>query len=121
VPNLASSFGYTNASWTLKADLTCEYVCRLLNYMARKGYTQCMPQVGQGAVDLQPWLDFSSGYVQRALASLPRQGTKMPWKMHQNYARDLLALRFGRVDDGTMVFSKRVAAPVRKPGLVDAD
>jgi cation diffusion facilitator CzcD-associated flavoprotein CzcO len=107
VPNLASAFGYTNASWTLKSDLTCEYVCRLLNYMDRHGVAQCTPRVADADADVEPWLDFTSGYVQRALPFLPRQGTKMPWKMHQNYARDLLALRFGRVDDGTMEFAKR--------------
>ncbi len=107
VPNLASAFGYTNASWTLKSDLTCEYVCRLLNHMDRNGFAQCTPRVADADAQVEPWLDFTSGYVQRALPFLPRQGTKMPWKMHQNYARDLLALRFGRVDDGTMEFAKR--------------
>ncbi len=107
VPNLASAFGYTNASWTLKSDLTCEYVCRLLNHMDRNGFAQCTPRVADADAEVEPWLDFTSGYVQRALPFLPRQGTKMPWKMHQNYARDLLALRFGRVDDGTMEFAKR--------------
>jgi cation diffusion facilitator CzcD-associated flavoprotein CzcO len=105
VPNLASSFGYTNASWTLKCDLTCEYVCRLLNHMDRTGTRQCTPRLN-GVVEPEPWLSFTSGYVQRAIHMLPRQGKTMPWKMHQNYARDLLALRFGRVDDGVMEFRK---------------
>jgi len=113
VPNLASSFGYTNASWTLKCDLTCEYVCRLLNYMDRNGFAACTPRLKDASVEVEPWLDFTSGYVQRALHALPRQGTKTPWRMHQNYARDLMALRFGRVDDGVMEFA-RVAAPQRK-------
>lgn len=104
VPNLASSFGYTNASWTLKCDLTCAYVCRLLEHMDRHGHRQCTPRHDEH-VSEQPWIDFSSGYVQRALDRLPRQGSKAPWRLHQNYALDLLALRFGRVDDGVMAFA----------------
>jgi cation diffusion facilitator CzcD-associated flavoprotein CzcO len=105
VPNFAAAFGYTNASWTLKCDLTCEYVCRLLRYMDRHGYRRCMPQ-RDASVAEAPWLDFTSGYVQRALDQLPRQGAKKPWKLYQNYARDLMSLRFGSVNDGTMQFSK---------------
>jgi len=105
VPNFAAAFGYTNASWTLRADLTCEYVCRLLRYMDRRGYRQCMPKRDPSVAEL-PWLDFTSGYVQRALHQLPRQGAKKPWRLYQNYARDLMALRFGSVKDGAMQFSK---------------
>jgi cation diffusion facilitator CzcD-associated flavoprotein CzcO len=105
VPNFAAAFGYTNASWTLKADLTCVYVCRLLRYMDRRGYRQCMPKRDPSVAEL-PWLDFTSGYVQRALHQLPRQGAKKPWRLYQNYARDLMALRFGSVKDGAMQFSK---------------
>jgi cation diffusion facilitator CzcD-associated flavoprotein CzcO len=104
VPNLASSFGYTNASWTLKCDLTCEYVCRLLNHMQRKGYRQCTPRYVDSSVTEQPWLDFSSGYVQRSLHKFPKQGDKAPWRLYQNYALDLVTLRYGAVDDGTMEF-----------------
>jgi monooxygenase len=113
VPNLASSFGYTNASWTLKADLTCEYICRLLNYMDKHGYTEARPHK-DASVEEAPWLDFSSGYVQRALDVLPKQGTKHPWKLYQNYALDLVTLRYGKVNDGTMQFAKphKVAQPV---------
>jgi monooxygenase len=114
VPNLASTFGYTNASWTLKADLTAEYVCRLINYMDRTGTRICTPHLPQGEMEIEPWLDFSSGYVQRALKILPKQGTKTPWKVHQNYALDLVALRYGKVDDGTMAFSKAKAATPAK-------
>jgi monooxygenase len=106
VPNFASSFGYTNASWTLKADLTSEYVCRLLNYMRTNGYRQCTPRRNDPTVVEEPFLTFTSGYVQRALAQLPKQGSKSPWRLYQNYALDLLLLRFGRVDDGTMEFSR---------------
>jgi monooxygenase len=104
VPNLASSFGYTNASWTLKCDLTCEYVCRLLNHMQKHGYQQCMPRNVDPAVTEEPWIDFSSGYVQRSLHTLPKQGSKIPWKLYQNYAFDIMMLRYGRVDDGVMEF-----------------
>ncbi len=106
VPNMATAFGYTNASWTLKADLTCSYVCRMLNYMDQRGYVEAMPKRDERVADA-PFLDFSSGYVQRALAELPRQGTTKPWKLNQNYALDVLALRFGKLDDGTMVFTRR--------------
>ena len=105
VPNLASAFGYTNASWTLKCDLTCEYVCRLLNYMDRHGYRQCMPRNVDPSIEELPALEFSSGYVQRAIATLPKQGSKRPWRLFQNYAIDIVALRFGKVDDGVMKYS----------------
>ncbi len=110
VPNLASAFGYTNASWTLKCDLTCEYVCRLINFMGRRGYAAATPRKTDPTVTEAPWLDFSSGYVQRALDSLPRQGSKRPWKLYQNYALDLVTLRYGAVDDGTMEFKRREPA-----------
>ncbi|WNG52838.1 NAD(P)/FAD-dependent oxidoreductase [Archangium minus] len=105
VPNLAYTFGYTNASWTLKADLTSEYVCRLLNHMERYGATTCTPR-RDPTVEERPFLDFSSGYVQRALELLPKQGSKRPWRLYQNYLLDLFTLRFGKVDDGTMEFSR---------------
>jgi cation diffusion facilitator CzcD-associated flavoprotein CzcO len=114
VPNLASSFGYTNASWTLKCDLTCEYVCRLLNYMKKHGYAQCTPRLNDPTVTEQPWVDFSSGYIQRSLHLFPKQGSKTPWKLHQNYARDIMTLRFGRIDDGVMEFSGPRAMPSAK-------
>jgi cation diffusion facilitator CzcD-associated flavoprotein CzcO len=116
VPNLASTFGYTNASWTLKADLTAEYLCRLLNYMDRRGFVECRPVNDHPDLKTDPWLDFSSGYIQRALAKLPKQGDRAPWKVHQNYALDLLAFRFGKLDDGVMRFSRAreaVRVPVR--------
>ena len=106
VPNLASVFGYTNASWTLKADLVCEYVCRLLGHMERNGYRQCMPHNSDPTLTEEAWVSFSSGYIQRALAQQPKQGSRRPWKLHQNYALDLLSLRFGSLRDDAMVFSK---------------
>ncbi len=112
VPNLASAFGYTNASWTLKCDLTCEYVCRLLNYMEARGFTMCMPR-RDPAVAEAPWLNLTSGYIKRVEHMLPRQGAEAPWKLHQNYALDMMALRYGKIDDGTMEFSTPDRASMR--------
>ncbi|HET9525145.1 MAG TPA: NAD(P)/FAD-dependent oxidoreductase [Pyrinomonadaceae bacterium] len=104
VPNLAFAVGYTNASWTLKCDLAAEYVCRLLNHMDRHGYASCTPRVNEPDIEEEPVIDFNSGYVLRSLHTLPRQGSKMPWRLHQNYVRDLSMMRYGRVEDGTMEF-----------------
>jgi cation diffusion facilitator CzcD-associated flavoprotein CzcO len=106
IPNLASAIGYTNASWTLKCELTSEYVCRLLNHMDRHGYRQCTPRKRDPSITEQPIVNFTSGYVLRALDSLPHQGSKRPWKLYQNYVLDLLTLRFGRVNDGTIEFRR---------------
>ncbi|MDB4976018.1 MAG: flavin-binding family monooxygenase [Myxococcaceae bacterium] len=105
VPNMAFAVGYTNASWTLKADLTSEYVCRLLNYMDATGMRKCAPR-RDPQVSEAPFLDFTSGYVQRSMHKFPRQGDRAPWKLYQNYARDLLTLRYGSIDDGVMEFSQ---------------
>jgi cation diffusion facilitator CzcD-associated flavoprotein CzcO len=105
VPNFAVTFGYTKASWTLKADLTSLYVCRLLNHMQRTGLRRCAPRPADPAMPLQPWTEFSSGYFERALAQLPKQGSEKPWKLNQAWLPDVLALRFGSIDDGQMVFS----------------
>ena len=105
IPNLATATGYTNASWTLKCDLTCEYVCRLINHMDRHGYRISVPRQNDPSVTEVPWLDFTSGYVQRAVANFPKQGSKRPWKLYQNYALDIFSLRFGKIDDGVMQYS----------------
>ena len=105
VPNIASAFGYTNASWTLKCDLTCEYVCRILNYMDRHGYKSCVPHNVDPTVAELPALTFTSGYVQRSIAKMPKQGSKRPWRLYQNYALDIVALRWGKLDDGVMKYS----------------
>jgi monooxygenase len=107
IPNLAFAVGYTNASWTLKCDLAAEYVCRLLNHMDQHGFAVCTPRVNDPDVGTQPVLDFNSGYVLRALDSLPRQGQKTPWRLHQNYVRDLSLMRYGRVEDGAMEFRRK--------------
>ena len=113
VPNLASSFGYTNASWTLKCDLTCEYVCRVLNHMSRTGTRQATPRNDDPTIGQEPWLDFSSGYVQRAMEKFPKQGSRAPWKLHQNYARDLMSLRYAKIEDGVLEFSNPKPAVVK--------
>lgn len=105
VPNLASALGYSHASWTLKANLTCEYVCRLLNHMERKGLRQCTPRNHDPSVTRKPWLDFTSSYIRRSGAKFPQQGSRAPWKLYENYALDLLSLRFGSVEDQAMEFS----------------
>src|SRR5206468_8305342 len=115
VPNLAFAVGYTNASWTLKCDLTSRYVCRLLNHMAANGKSVCMPR-RDPTIDELPLIDFSSGYVTRALGELPKQGTSVPWRLYQNYALDLVTLQHGRVDDRAMVFSRSEERRVGKEG-----
>jgi cation diffusion facilitator CzcD-associated flavoprotein CzcO len=103
VPNLAVAIGYTNASWTLKCELTARYVCRLLRAMDAKGATWCQPRRDAGA-GVAPVIDFSSGYIVRAADLLPKQGTRTPWRLHQNYMLDVAAMRFGKIEDGTMEF-----------------
>ncbi len=99
VPNFSFAFGYTNASWTLKADLVAAYLCRLLRAMRRREATSATPRVRSGSVTEVPFADLSSGYIRRALSSLPRQGHRRPWRLNQNYALDVLALRFGSVTE----------------------
>jgi cation diffusion facilitator CzcD-associated flavoprotein CzcO len=99
IPNLAYAFGYTNASWTLKADLTAAYVCRLLNTMRDRRMAQVTPRVMDTDVVVAPVLDFTSGYVRRGRDRVPRQGSKAPWRVTQNYFRDLWSMRFGSVDE----------------------
>ena len=103
---LRRGLGYTNASWTLKADLVCEYVCRLLNHMQKNGLRQCTPRLDDPDMERLPWVDFSSGYIQRAVDKFPKQGARRPWRLHQNYAMDLMSLRYGSVRDKAMVFSR---------------
>jgi len=104
VPNLAFSFGYVNASWTLRADLTCEYVCRLLNRMDSLGVDTCIPEEDPTAIVDDEYIDFSSGYVQRALDRLPKQGKKAPWRNYQNYLKDIFLVRVFSIKDSTLKF-----------------
>jgi monooxygenase len=121
VPNFASIFGYTNASWTLKADLSAAFLCRLLNRMRRKRTDIAVAQPDPTVAE-RPFLDFTSGYVQRARDILPRQGDRGPWRLPQNYLRDLLRLRFGRLEDGVLTLTPLPLAggegPRRRGGTV---
>ncbi|MCV7258887.1 flavin-containing monooxygenase [Mycobacterium shimoidei] len=109
MPNMAFTIGYTNASWTLKADLVSEFVCRVLNYMDSHGYDTVVPEHPGDAVDERPLMDFTPGYVLRALDYLPKAGAVAPWRLKQNYLLDLRLIRRGRVDDKALHFSKHVA------------
>ena len=113
VPNLAFAIGYTNASWTLKCDLTSQFVRRLLDHMDRRKMDSVVPVTPPSTAGDEPILDLSSGYVQRAADLLPRQGASAPWKVKQNYLRDLLAFRTGRIDDGVLRFGRRDLAKER--------
>jgi cation diffusion facilitator CzcD-associated flavoprotein CzcO len=116
VPNMALAVGYTNASWTLKCELTCEYVCRLLNHMDQRGYRVCTPRNRDPSVTEEPLIDFSSGYVMRSIDQFPKQGSRAPWRLYQNYARDLLLIRYGAIDDDALDFSNlgSAVAPVEQ-------
>jgi len=112
VPNFALTLGYTNASWTLKADLVSEYICRLLKQMDARGQQIVTPLTPESDAPLTPFLNLKAGYIQRSIDQLPKQGPAAPWKAYQNYARDLLLIRRGPVDDGVR-FSR--AAPAGRP------
>ena len=109
VPNLAYAIGYTNASWTLKCDLTSAWVCRVIAHMDRGGYASCVPE-HDASVGQQPLITFSSGYVKRSIDAFPKQGDRKPWRLNQNYVLDTMALKHGKVDDGTLQFRKARAA-----------
>ena len=110
VPNMAITFGYTNASWTLKADLVSEFICRVLNYMDANGFDRVEPQHPGGAVDELPFMDFTPGYFRRAMESLPKSGSEAPWKLKQNYFFDMRTIRYGKVDEESLMFTKHRAA-----------
>lgn len=114
VPNMAATFGYTNASWTLKADLIGQYVCRILNLMDAKAKKIVVAHNDDPNMPVERFVDFSSGYFQRVIDQLPKQGARKPWKLYQNYAKDLLALRYGNVEDGVLRFSDPPAAVAKK-------
>ena len=108
-PNMFASIGYTNASWTLKVDLTNRYACRLINYNQAHGYHYCVPEAGSELVDA-PLLDLASGYIERSLDVLPKQSTKLPWKLYQNFIFDSLSLRFTPIKDKAIQFHKSPSA-----------
>jgi monooxygenase len=105
VPNLAFAVGYTNASWTLKVELTCDFVCRVLNHMAENGLAKCVAEVNDPSIREEPIIDFSSGYVQRSIDRLPKQGSREPWRLRQNYLLDSRMIRRGPIEDGALRFS----------------
>lgn len=106
VPNLAQAFGYTNASWTLKCDLTSKYVCRLIKHMDKNGFASCVARDNDPTVTRTPVLDFNSTYIVKVLDQLPSQGSRHPWKLHQNYFQDLSMLKYAKLDDGVMEFRR---------------
>jgi monooxygenase len=110
MPNMAFTIGYTNASWTLKADLVSEFVCRILNYMESHGFDTVVPQHPGDSVDERPLMDFTPGYVLRAMDYLPKAGAVAPWRLKQNYLLDLRLIRRGRVDDEALHFAKQLVA-----------
>jgi monooxygenase len=112
VPNMALAFGYTNASWTLKCELICRYVTRLLNHMDGRGFTQAtpLPPAGAAAGATEPFLNLTSGYVQRSVGQFPRQGASAPWRVHQNYLRDIALIRRGDLEEGMEFASGAVAS-----------
>jgi monooxygenase len=109
MPNMAFTIGYTNASWTLKADLVSEFVCRVLNYMDAENYDTVVPEHPGDSVDERPLMDFTPGYVLRALDSLPKAGSRAPWRLKQNYLLDLRLIRHGKVNDEALHFSRQTA------------
>jgi len=118
VPNFAFTIGYTNASWTLKADLVSEFVCRLLKHMDKGGYDTCVPVNDDPTVTEQPLLDFQAGYVLRVIDQFPKAGSRAPWRLAQNYAKDVVTLRHGKIDDGSMRFmasTRRAAGREHSP------
>ncbi len=106
VPNLAQAFGYTNASWTLKCDLTSKYVCRLIKHMDKHGFSSCVARDNDPTVERTPVLDFNSTYIVKVLDELPSQGSRHPWRLHQNYFQDLSMLKYAKLDDGVMEFRR---------------
>jgi monooxygenase len=114
VPNVAAVFGYINNSWTLKADLICNFVCRLLNVMEKKGMRQVTP-VSRDEAGVAPFVEqFSSGYIQRAIPHWPKQGSKAPWRVYQNYLRDIFSLRWSRIEDDALEFSNPVERTAKR-------
>ena len=119
VPNLALTVGYTNASWTLKADLVASYVCRLLNHMDVHGYTHCTTHAPDPALPRRPFLDLNSGYVMRSIEELPKQSTTAPWRLHQSYPLDRRELRRCPLEDDAIEFA-RAQAPEREAAPIAA-
>jgi monooxygenase len=118
VPNFAFTIGYTNASWTLKADLVSEFTCRLLAYMDSRGYDTCVPVNDDPNLSKRPLIDFSAGYVLRSIDQFPRSGSRAPWRLGMSYAHDVITLRYGKINDGVIRFSRlpQAQAPAKGTG-----
>ena len=119
VPNMTSVFGYTNASWTLRADLTSEYMCKVINHLDKENYVEARP-VADGIEPASDFLDFSSGYVQRAMERFPQQGKEAPWLITQNYARDIFLMRHGKLEDGALICRRAHESVSDVAGIVPA-
>lgn len=117
VPNFGFCIGYTNASWTLRADLASTFVCRVLNHMDRHGYRTCMPVSDVASMEAKPLLNLTSGYISRAAADLPKQGPGQPWLIRQNYILDMLTMKLGRVEDGILQFD--AVSPLRHSDVAE--
>jgi monooxygenase len=116
VPNFAFAVGYTNSSWTLKVDIVCEHLCRLLAHMDEHGYEQCMPHNDDPTLTTRPLLDFGAGYVRRSMHEWPKQGSRAPWTLAMSYAQDVANLREGPVEDPALKFSARPPAAASPAG-----
>ena len=121
VPNAAMIFGYTNSSWTLKADISCEYLCRLMNHMDKSGVRQVTPRQRNPNAPSLPFLNMQSGYIQRAKHLFPKQGEEAPWATKQNYFFDLAQLRYTKIDDGVLEFRNPPAVKAVKTVKVSTD
>ena len=117
IPNMSAVFGYTNASWTLRADLTSEYMCKVINHLDKENFVEARP-VADGVEPDSDFLDFSSGYVQRAMKRFPQQGKEAPWLITQNYARDIFLMRHGKLEDGALIFRRAHETVDQVAGLV---
>jgi cation diffusion facilitator CzcD-associated flavoprotein CzcO len=120
LPNLFNVFGYTNASWTLKSDLACSWAARVINHMDQRGQVVCAPRLRDPSIRREPMTGFVSGYFQRVINELPQQGSKRPWKLHQNYVSDFLSLRYGTIADDALEFSSRAEPGGAKAPARDA-
>ena len=115
VPNFAFAVGYTNSSWTLKVDLVCEHLCRMLAHMDAEGHDTVTPILDEREIELRPLLDFQAGYVQRTVDSFPRQGSHGPWKVQMSYKADRRRLRNGPVEDPALCFQTSPSAHRPQP------
>jgi monooxygenase len=121
VPNFSAVFGYLNASWTLRADIVSEYVCRVLNHMRDTGTTVATPALADpSSLEEENVFDFSSGYIQRSLHIMPKSTVALPWRLSQNYVQDRIDMRTGPITDGVLSFSNAQARVATAPAELEA-